>query len=93
MSEAYTFSPEFVPSGIEVGPAGSEGELLVSSVEGTARKLAFIGNNGRMFWKLDGPEKVSPRDVAFDNQDNLLVLERNGRELWLNRWKVTQPEG
>lgn len=93
MSEAYQFSPEFVPAGIEVGPAGSEGELLVSTIEDGARRLAFIGNNGRMFWKLDGPEKISPRDVAFDNQGNLIVLERNGRELWLNRWKVTQPEG
>ena len=93
MSEVYKFSPEFVPAGIEVGPAGSEGELLVSTLEDNVRKLAFIGNNGRMFWKLDGPEKVSQRDVAFDSQDNLLVLERNGRELWLNRWKVTQPEG
>ncbi len=93
MSEAYSFSSEFVPAGIEVGPAGSEGELLVSTIEDNTRKLAFIGNNGRMFWKLDGPEKVSQRDVAFDSQDNLLVLERNGRELWLNRWKVTQPEG
>ncbi len=93
MSEVYKFSPEFVPAGIEVGPAGSEGELLVSTLEDNVRKLAFIGNNGRMFWKLDGPEKVSQRDLAFDSQDNLLVLERNGRELWLNRWKVTQPEG
>lgn len=93
MSEVYNFSPEFAPAGIEVGPAGQEGELLVSTIEDNARKLAFIGNNGRMFWKLDAPEKVSPRDVAFDNQGNLLVLERNGGELWLNRWKVTQPEG
>ncbi|HOI91052.1 MAG TPA: hypothetical protein PLK28_11130 [Candidatus Rifleibacterium sp.] len=93
MSKIYNFSPEFVPAGIELGPPGSEGELLVSSVEEDARKLAFIGNNGRMFWKIDGPEKISPRDVAFDNQGNLLVLEMKGRELWLNRWKMVQPEG
>ncbi|NCB39343.1 MAG: hypothetical protein EOM80_11305 [Erysipelotrichia bacterium] len=93
MKEVYSFSAEFIPTGIEVGPAGSEGELLVSYNENNARKLALIGNNGRMFWKIDGPEKTGPRDIAFDDQGNLLVIERKGSELWLNRWVITFPEG
>ena len=93
MSEVYKFSPEFTPTGIELGPVGEEGELLVSANEDSVRKLAFIGNNGRMFWKLDAPEKISQRDVAFDNHGSLLVLEKSGNDLWLNRWKVVQPEG
>lgn len=93
MSEVYKFSPDFIPAGIELGPVGEEGELLVSALEENGRKLAFIGNNGRMFWKIDAPEQVSPRDLAFDNKGNLLVLEKNGGELWVNRWKMVQPEG
>lgn len=93
MSEIYNFAPDFKPAGVEVGPAGPEGELVVSAFEDGVRRIAFIGNNGRMFWKIDGPEKLSKRDLAFDKQGDLLVLEKNGKELWLNRWKMAFPEG
>lgn len=93
MHEVYEFSDVFEPSGLELGPVGQEGELLVSTIEGNVRKLSLIANNGYMFWKMDGPPKVSPRDIAFDNLGNMLVFEVKGKDLWLTRWKLTHPEG
>ena len=93
MHEVYTFSDVFDPSGLEIGPTGPEGELLVSANEDNARKLSLIAHNGYMFWKMDGPPKLFPRDLAFDNQGNLLVLEVKDNDIWLTRWKLTHPEG
>lgn len=93
MHEVYTFSEMFEPAGLELGPIGPDGELLISSVEDNARKLSLIASNGYMFWKMDGPTKLFPRDVAFDHAGNLLVLEAHGKDLWLTRWQVTHPEG
>jgi hypothetical protein len=93
MHEVYEFSDEFVPSGLEIGPIGPEGELLVSALENNVRKLSLIASNGYMFWKMDGPPKLFPRDIAFDSQGNMLVLEVKNNDLWLTRWKLTHPEG
>lgn len=93
MKEVYTFSSEFSPTGVEIGPKGPESEILVSAYEHNERKLSLIANNGHMFWKINGPEKLCVRDVAFDKQGNLLVLERKNSQIWLNRWKFTVPEG
>lgn len=93
MKEVYNFSSEFVPAGLEIGPAGPEGELLISAFENNERKLSLIANNGHMFWKIPGPGKFARRDVAFDEQGNLLVLEKNADKTWLSRWKMATPEG
>lgn len=93
MHEVYEFSDIFEPAGLELGPLGQEGELLVSALENNVRKLSLIANNGYMFWKMDGPPKLFPRDIAFDSLGNMLVLEVKGKDLWLTRWKLTHPEG
>lgn len=93
MHEVYQFSAAFDPSGLELGPTGLEGELLVSAIENNVRKLSLIGNNGYMFWKMDGPPKAFPRDVAFDNLGNMLVLELQNKDVWLTRWVLSHPEG
>jgi hypothetical protein len=93
MHEVYEFSDEFSPSGLEVGPIGPEGELLVSAFENNVRKLSLIASNGYMFWKMDGPPRLFPRDIAFDSQGSMLVLEAKNNEVWLTRWKLTHPEG
>lgn len=93
MHEVYEFSDAFEPSGLEIGPIGPEGELLVSAIENNVRKLSLIASNGYMFWKMDGPPKRFPRDIAFDSQGNMLVLEVKNQDVWLTRWKLTHPEG
>lgn len=93
MGEVYTFSKDFDPVNIEVGPEGIEGELVLSAYENGIRKLMFIGNNGRMFWKIDAPEKISPRDVGFDHNSELLFIEKHEGETWISRWKMVTPEG
>jgi len=93
MKAVYTFSSEFLPTGIEIGPRGPDSEVLVSAFENNERKLSLIANNGHMFWKINGPEKLCARDVAFDKEGRLLVLERKNDQIWVNRWKFTVPEG
>lgn len=93
MHEVYTFSSVFQPTGLELGPVGPEGELLVSANENNVRKLSLIAHNGYMFWKMDGPPKLFPRDVAFDSQGNMLVLELKDNDIWLTRWKLKHPQG
>ncbi|MEW6709348.1 MAG: hypothetical protein AB1403_05930 [Candidatus Riflebacteria bacterium] len=93
MKEIYRFSPEFDPSGLELGPLGVEGEALLSSYENNKRKIALIGQNGHMIWKIDGPEKVCQRDLGFDSTGNLLVLEKSGNDIVLSRWKFATPQG
>lgn len=93
MHEVYEFSDIFEPSGLELGPIGQEGELLISAIENNVRKLSLIANNGYMFWKMDGPPKLFPRDIAFDSLGNMLVLEVKGKDLWLTSWVTTHPEG
>jgi len=93
MHEVYEFSDEFAPSGLEIGPIGQEGELLVSAIENNTRKLSLIANNGYMFWKMDGPPRLFPRDIAFDSHGSMLVLEVKNNDVWLSRWKLTHPEG
>lgn len=93
MGQVYTFNKDYNPVSIEVGPEGIEGELVVSDYENGVRKLMFIGNNGRMFWKIDAPEKICPRDVGFDHNSNLIFIEKIDDEIWLTRWKMTVPEG
>ncbi len=94
MGKVYKFSEYFEPSNLEIGPQGIDGELLVSATENSNRTLALIGNNGRMFWKINGPKKVCNRDVAFGMRDDLIVLDRNkDGEIILSRWTFKTPEG
>lgn len=93
MKEIYRFSPAFDPTGLEIGPLGEEGEVLISAYEENQRKIAMIGQNGHMIWKIDGPEKVCPRDLAFDSLGNLLVIEAGDSGLVLSRWKFATPQG
>lgn len=93
MKEIYNFSAEFVPAGLEVGPIGPEGELLVSAYENNQRKFSLIASNGHMFWKINAPDRICKRDTGFDAQGNLLVFEKEGDKIWLNRWKLATPEG
>ncbi len=94
MGNVYKFSEYFEPTNIEIGPNGIEGEMLISATEGAVRTLALIGNNGRMFWKINGPQKVCARDVGFDQMDDLIVLDRNtDGDIVISRWKFTIPEG
>ena len=94
MSTVYKFSDLFKPSDIEIGPNGVDGELLISATEGNVRTLALIGNNGRMFWKINGPTKLCNRDVAFGPMDDLFVLEKNSNnDVVLSKWKFIVPEG
>lgn len=93
MKEIYRFSPEFDPVGLEIGPLGEEDEVLVSSYEDNQRKVALIGKNGHMLWKVNGPEKFCNRDLAFDPEGNLLVLEKTSDGAVLSRWKFAAPQG
>lgn len=94
MGKVYKFSQMFEPSNLEIGPNGIEGDLLISATEGKERTIALIGNNGRMFWKVNGPEKVCPRDVVFDEADRLVFVEKNEQnEVFLCRWEFKVPEG
>lgn len=93
MKEVFNFAPSFDPSGIELGPIGEEGEALLSVLEDNQRKLILLGQNGHMIWKINGPEKFCCRDLAFDGQGNLLVLEKNGQSVVLTRWTFTVPQG
>jgi hypothetical protein len=95
LKRAYTFSTGFRPAGCRFGPRGPEGEVLLSSWRGTVRDLMLIGQNGRMFWKIQGPPPCCARDLAWDHQGRLLVLEREAgeRTLRLNRWCFGLPQG
>ena len=94
MNKVYKFSEIFEPSRLEIGPNNGDGDLLVSAVEGNQRTLAVIGNNGRMFWKINGPEKICSRDAAFGPLGELLVLEKNTEgNIVLSRWTFITPEG
>lgn len=93
MKEIYEFSRSFDPAGLSLGPIGPEGEALISCYENNQRKLALVGQNGHMIWKIDGPEKFCMRDMVFDDRGNLLVLEKKGKKVVLARWKFEVPEG
>ncbi len=94
MGKGFRFNKSFNPSNIEIGPKGIDGELVVSSKEGKKRTLVLIGTNGRMFWKIDGPEKVCSRDIAFGNMGELLFLEKKpDGKVVLSRWKFSTPQG
>jgi hypothetical protein len=93
MKNVYEFSPSFDPAGLEIGPLGEEGEVIISAYENNRRKISMIGQNGHMMWKIDGPEKVCARDIAVDGQGNLLVLEESEEAIILSRWKFQLPQG
>ncbi len=93
MKKIFKFSAEFDPTGISFGPTGPEGELLVSYFVGASREVALIGQNGRMLWKLPVPAPACPRDLAWDAGGALLVLERDGNGLVLNRIAFEVPQG
>ncbi len=93
MKKIFRFSPEFDPTGISLGPTGPEGELLVSYFVGASREVALVGQNGRMLWKLPISAPVCPRDLAWDASGALLVLERDGTGLILNRIAFEVPQG
>lgn len=92
--EIYRFTDRFNPTGIRVGPKGPEGELLITFYENNIRSMVLIGNNGHMFWRLDGPEGICRRDVAFDSRGRILFLDRdNDGKIWLFRWTPEIPKG
>ena len=94
MGKIYKFSEYFEPTNLEIGPNNVDGDLLISAVEANVRTIALIGNNGRMFWKINGPEKVCARDVAFGPLGELLVLEKNSDgKIILSCWTFITPEG
>ena len=94
MGKGIKFNKSFAPSNIELGPRGFDGELLLSSKEGKKRNLALIGTNGRMFWKIVGPDKVCSRDIAFGPLGELIVLEKNSKgKVVLSRWTFITPQG
>lgn len=93
MKNVYNFSDIFQPTGLKLLPPGMEQELFISCYEKGQRKLLLIATNGHMLWKLDGPDAVCPRDVAFDQMGNILFIEKAGNSLWLTRWKPEIPMG
>ncbi len=93
LKEIYEFSSDFNPTGLEIGPVGFEGEVLISFHNGSQRELALIGQNGHMVWRLNASPKLALRDVAFDSKGKLLVLEKEGKEVVLNRWNFKIPQG
>lgn len=93
LKRVYSFSRRFRPTGCWFGPRGPEGEALLSAWRGTTRELMLIGQNGRMFWKVTGPSPCCPKDLAWDNKGNLLVLQQEGNSLRLQRWIFAMPEG
>ena len=93
MKKVFRFSPEFDPTGISFGPNGPDGELLISFFTGTARELALVGQNGRMFWRLPVNAPVCKRDLAWDHEGNLLILERDETGFVLNKISFAVPEG
>ncbi len=94
MGKGFKFNKTFNPASLEIGPKGVDGELLVSSKDGKKRSLAFIGTNGRMFWKVTGPEKVCARDVAFGPLGELLVLEKTpDGKIVLSHLIFANPQG
>lgn len=93
MKKIFRFSSEFDPSGISFGPNGPEGELLISYFVGSSREVALIAQNGRMLWKLPVPTPVCRRDLAWDEGGALLILERDGNGVALNRISFEVPQG
>lgn len=93
MKRLYRFSREFSPTGVTIGQLGPDGELLLSYFAGRNRELVLLGQNGRMLWKLTAPTPACPRDLAWDQKGNLLILEKADQGLVLNRWKFDLPEG
>lgn len=94
INNIYKFNKNTELSYTEIGPCCVEGELLISTIENKSRTLALIGNDGRIFWKINGPMKVCNRDIAFDEMDNLFVLEKkDNNEVILYRWELSLPEG
>lgn len=93
MKNVYNFTKNFQPTGLRMLPPGMEQELFISCYENGQRKLLLIGSNGHMLWKLDGPDAACPRDVAFDQMGNILFIEKDGKSLWLTKWKPEIPMG
>lgn len=93
LKQVYTFSRGFRPAGCRFAPRGPEEEVLLSAWRGSTRELMLIGQNGKMFWKIAGPEPCCARDLAWDTKGNLLVLEREGSSLRLSRWSFAIPQG
>ncbi|MFZ2958049.1 MAG: hypothetical protein WA705_14270 [Candidatus Ozemobacteraceae bacterium] len=93
MKRLYRFSPEFDPVGLTLGPLGPENELLLSFWTGAQRELSVIGPNGRMLWRIPVDDPVCPRDVAWGNKGDLLMIEREGTGIVLKRLKFAEPQG
>jgi len=93
MKRIYRFTRDFDPTGIQLGPIGTEGEVLLSYWSKNQRELALIGQNGRMLWKIPVPKPVCMRDLGWDAKGNLLVLEKEGGSLVLYRWVFAIPQG
>lgn len=93
IKQVYKFSSEFHPAGLELGPIGPEGEVLLSFYTGLKREIVLIGQNGHMFWRINGPNKFCKRDLAFDKEGKLLVVDTYGKNIYISRWKFNKPQG
>lgn len=93
MQRVCRFSAQFHPEGLWLGPPGPEKELLVSSFAEGSRWLSLVGQNGRMLWRIPGPDPVCRRDLAWAPNGDLLVLERVDGRICLRRWAFQAPEG
>ncbi|MBF0409509.1 MAG: hypothetical protein HQM10_19370 [Candidatus Riflebacteria bacterium] len=92
MKRVFRFSRDFEPSNIRLLKS-PENDLLVSYWSGSCREIALIGQNSRMFWKIELPEPICQRDIAFDDSGNLLLLEREKDEILLYRLRLSIPQG
>lgn len=84
----YTFPADFYPTGIELGPVNSIGDMLLSYYIGSKREILIIGKNGHLLRKIGGPNKICKRDLAFDNQGNLLIIDVYGKNIYVSRWNL-----
>ncbi len=91
IDEIYAFDSSLGAK--ELGPKGLEGELLLITQQNNMRMLSCIGNNGRMFWRINLPERVCPRDLALTNNENLILLLKKGENIWLTRFIIDFAEG
>jgi hypothetical protein len=93
MKRVFRFNRGFQPSGLILGPPGPENELPVSYWNGPRRELVLIGQNARMLWKIRLDAPVCRRNLAWDAQGRILILEKGDKGLILNRLSFLIPEG
>ena len=93
MKNVYTFSESFKPSGLQIGPATIEKDVLLSFYSKNKREVCLMAQNGHMLWRIKAAEKVCKRDLAFDPKGNLLTLEKTDNKIYLVRYRFEMPQG